>query len=169
MIERPLEKLLLVSRWLYACFFFPLLVGLAALVVKSVQRLFEVGPLVFSMSEVLLIVEVLKLVELTLTGALVVIMIFAGYANFVTRIDLSGHKDWPKWMTQVDFSGQKLWLMSAIIVISGIQLLTAFADISDTPDRDLRWSVIVFGIFVVSWVLLAVGDWLRGAEERAAR
>src|SRR5271169_5013765 len=115
MIERPLEKLLLVSRWLFACFFFPLLVSLAALVVKSVQRLFEAGPLVFSMSEALLIVEVLKLVELTLTGARVVIMIFAGYANFVTWIDLSGHKDWTNWMTQVDFSCQKLWLMSAII------------------------------------------------------
>ena len=40
----------------------------------------------------------LTLVDLALTGTLLLIVIFAGYENFVSKIDHSRHKDWPEWM-----------------------------------------------------------------------
>ncbi len=83
----------------------------------------------------------LAVVDLTLMASLIVIVIFSGYENFVSRIDASKQEDWPEWMGKIDFTGLKLKLMSSIVAISAIQLLKAFMNIPNTPDRDLIWLV----------------------------
>ena len=45
---------------------------------------------------------------LTFTGSLIVIVIFSGYENFVSKIQHSDHEDWPEWMSKIDFSGLKI-------------------------------------------------------------
>jgi hypothetical protein len=100
----------------------------------------------------------LALVDLALTGSLIVIVIFSGYENFVSRIDHAHHTDWPEWMGKIDFSGLKLKLLSSIVAISGIQLLKQFMAINSVSDRDIMWLVIVHVVFVISSVLLALSD-----------
>jgi uncharacterized protein (TIGR00645 family) len=104
------------------------------------------------------ILAVLGLVELSFTASLIVIVIFSGYENFVSRIDETEHKDWPEWMGKIDFTGLKLKLMSSIVAISAIQLLRAFMNLKDTSDRELAWTVGIHIVFVVSAVLLALSD-----------
>src|SRR5215211_6866506 len=86
---------------------------------------------------------VLTLVDLSLTGSLLLIVIFSGYENFVSKIDHSGHRDWPEWMGTIDFTALKLKLLSSIVAISAIQLLKQFMSIKDVSDRDLMWLVII--------------------------
>jgi uncharacterized protein (TIGR00645 family) len=123
MIRRWFENLLLGSRWLLGGLFLVLTISLLALLVRSVETLYDVGLTVISGSEEFLIVEILKLVDLTLTGFLLVILIVSGFVNFLGRIDLGTHPDLPTWMTHIDFSDSKLWLLTSVIAISGIRVL----------------------------------------------
>ena len=158
MIERWLEKILFSSRWLLAPIYLGLIVGLVALVVKDVQHLVHIVPNILAASESDLVLDILGLIDLSLTASLVIIVIFSGYENFVSRIVTAGHEDWPEWMSKIDFTGLKLKLLSSIVAISAIQLLRAFMAINKTSDRDLMWYVIIHVVFVVSGLLLALTD-----------
>jgi uncharacterized protein (TIGR00645 family) len=162
MIERALEKFLFASRWLLAPLYVGLVLTLFALLIKAGQHVFEIGAHIFTSSESELILGLLSLIDLTLTGALVIIVIFSGYENFVSRIDPGDHQDWPEWMAKIDFTGLKLKLLSSIVAISAIQLLRAFMNVQKTSDRDLMWYVIIHVVFVISGLLLALTDRLSG-------
>ena len=94
----------------------------------------------------------------TLTASLIVIVIFSGYVNFVSRVDASEHKDWPQWMASIDFSELKLKLMSSIVAISAIKLLEFFMEIGHESDRDLSIPHRIHPTFVVLTLALALSD-----------
>ena len=87
-------------------------------------------------------------------------VIFSGYENFVSKMDVGEHPDRPSWMGKIDFSAMKLKLIASIVAISAIQLLKAFMEIEQINKTDLMWLVIVHLTFVVSGVLLALMDWV---------
>jgi len=158
MIERLLEGFLFASRWLLAPFFIILVFSLIALLIKMGELVWHFVPQLMSKSEADAVLATLGLIDLTLTGSLVIVIIFAGYENFVSRIDRSSHKDWPDRMGKIDFTGLKLKLLSTIVAISSIQLLRAFMDLTNVSDRDLGWYVGIHLVFVISTLLLALTD-----------
>jgi uncharacterized protein (TIGR00645 family) len=158
MIERLIEKSLFASRWLLAPFFIALALGLVVLLAKMLQAFYEFALHAWAGSESNAILGILGLIDLTLTGSLIVIVIFSGYENFVSRIDAAEHADWPEWMAKIDFTGLKLKLLSSIVAISAIQLLRAFMDVKNTGDRELWWYVVIHLVFVVSGLVLALTD-----------
>ena len=168
MIIRILEKILFSSRWLLAPIYLGLIVGVVALVVKDVQHLIHIVPNILSGSESDLVLDILGLIDLSLTASLVIIVVFSGYENFVSRITSTGQEDWPEWMSKIDFTGLKLKLLSSIVAISAIQLLRVFMDIAKTSDRELMWSVIIHVVFVVSGLLLALTDRMTEHPARTA-
>jgi uncharacterized protein (TIGR00645 family) len=101
-----------------------------------------------------IILGVLSLIDVTLTANLVVIAVFSGYENFVSRIDLSGHSDWPVWMTHIDFSGLKQKVLASIVAISAVQVLKASMTRDATLNTErLAWLVGIHVVFVVSTLL----------------
>ena len=164
MIERLIEKFIFSSRWLLAPFFIGLVFCLLALLFKTVQQLVVFSTHFISASESDVILETLSIIDLTLTGSLIVIVIFSGYENFVSKIDAAEHADWPDWMSQIDFTGLKLKLMSSIVAISGVQVLRNFMDMKDVSDRDLTWSVVIHLVFVFSALFLAATDRISGEK-----
>ena len=170
MLERNLERLIFASRWIMAPFYLGLVVSLGMLLVKFSQELIHVVPAVFTMSESGVILAILTLIDLSLAGNLLLMVIFAGYENFVSKIDTGDHEDRPDWMGKVDFSGLKLKLIASIVAISGIQLLRSFMDVANTTDRDLQWMLAIHLTFVGSGVLLALMDYLVScAHAKTAR
>ena len=156
--EQILEKVLFASRWLLAPFYLGLAASLIVLLIKFAFELGHIAMHAFDSTESEVILGILALVDLALTGSLVVIVIFSGYENFVSKIDHSRHKDWPEWMGTIDFTGLKLKLLSSIVAISAIQLLKQFMSVQGVSDRDLFWLVLIHVVFVVSSVLLALSD-----------
>jgi uncharacterized protein (TIGR00645 family) len=158
-VERGLESLLFNSRWLMAPFYLGLVVSLAVLLFKFGLLLWEFilhAPLA---KESDIILGVLSLIDVSLTGNLILIVVFSGYENFVSRIDPGGHPDWPEWMTKVDFAGLKQKLLASIVAISAIQVLKAFMNIDAAFDATkLGWLVGVHLVFVVSTLVLALSD-----------
>jgi uncharacterized protein (TIGR00645 family) len=158
LVEKVLERFLFASRWLLAPFYVCLVVALAGLLFKAVQELLHFVTHLFSASESDVIMGVLTLIDLSLTGSLIIIVIFSGYENFVSKIDVEGHEDWPDWMAKIDFTGLKLKLMSSIVAISAIQLLKVFMNLPNTSDREIGWYVGLHVVFVVSGLLFALTD-----------
>jgi uncharacterized protein (TIGR00645 family) len=115
MIEKTVERLIFGSRWLMAPFYIGLIAVLAMLMIKFAQELLHFIPDVFSLKETDVILITLSLLDLTLGASLVLMMIFAGYENFVSRID-TGDDDRPSWMGSLDFGG----LTHMAFVISGV-------------------------------------------------
>ena len=156
--EHGIEQLLFSSRWLLAPFFIGLALSIIVLLVKFAAEMLHVMTVAFTASGTQLVAEVLSLVDLTLTASLLIIVVFSGYENFVSRVDHSRHRDWPEWMGSIDFTGLKLKLLSSIVAISAVQVLKQFMAINNFSDRDLAWSVGIHVMFVVSSVLLALSD-----------
>jgi uncharacterized protein (TIGR00645 family) len=159
-VDKYLEEGMFRSRWIMAPFYVGLVLTLAILLVKFAQELILFAPTVLEVSEAKVILGVLTLIDLVLAGNLLLMVIFAGYENFVSKIDTGNSEDRPDWMGKVDFSGLKLKLIGSIVAISGIHLLKAFMDLKEIDKENLMWLVIIHMAFVISGVLFAVMDYL---------
>ena len=158
-IEEKLEISMFASRWFMAPVYVVLSLSLAIIMFKVVQEFIFNIPEFNSMDNKSLLLFVLHIIDMALIGNLVLMILFAGYENFVSKIDAArGSVDKPAWMGKVDFSGLKLKLVASIVAISGINLLEAFMSLELHSDRDIRWQVIIHLVFVVSGVLLALMD-----------
>ena len=158
-VANGLESVLFNSRWLMAPFYLGLVVSLAVLLYKFGMMLWEFVLHAPAATEADIILGVLSLIDVTLTGNLILIVVFSGYENFVSRIDPGGHPDWPEWMTKVDFAGLKQKLLASIVAISAIKVLEAFMYIDTSFDpRKLGWLVGVHLVFVISALALALSD-----------
>ncbi len=157
-MERFVERGLFASRWMMA----PMYIGLiGALGVLLFSFISELGHLIIHASDLKqsdVILGILALIDLSLAGNLMMIVMFSGYENFVSKLDVKGHEDMPDWLGKVDFSALKLKLVASIVAISGIHLLKVFMDINKYTDREIQWMVVIHIVFVVSGVLLALMD-----------
>ena len=163
-IERLVERLLFATRWIAA----PIYVGLAVALVLVLAK-FVAGAVElirdFSGSLDHLIVGILGLVDLSLVANLVLMVMLAGYENFVSRIDLGDHPDRPAWMGRIGFGEIKLKLLASIVAIAAIHVLEDFMNTGDLADRVLAWRAGLLLLFVVSGVLLALMDRIGGGGE----
>lgn len=164
-MEKHLERALFASRWLMA----PIYVGLVgALLILLWTFGMELARFAAKLPYLAVddaVLGVLALIDLSLAGNLVLIVIFSGYENFVSRMDIDNHEDRPAWQGKVDFSGLKLKLVASIVAISGIHLLKVFMDVEKYTDDKVRWMVIIHLVFVSSGVLLALMDWLTAQSK----
>ena len=163
-IERFSERVIFASRWLLAPMYFGLALSLVVLLVKFVQRMIVVCTNVLSTDTNTTIVEVLALIDLSLMANLVLMVMFAGYENFISKLELEGNHDKPDWMGHVSFGDLKLKLLASIVAISAIHVLESFMKVAEYTDRELGWDVGILLVFVVSGVLLAVMDRISGGH-----
>lgn len=160
--ERWTERVIFSSRWLLAPFYVGLVGALLVLLLKFIQELVHFVSHPFQGTESDTILGVLTLIDLTFTGSLIVIVIYSGYENFVSKIDVEATEDWPEWMSKIDFTGLKLKLMSSIVAISAIQLLKIFMNLKNTSDREIGWYVGLHLVFVISGLVFALTDRIGG-------
>lgn len=167
-IERGLESLIFASRWLMAPVYLGLIATLGILIFTFFVELTAAIPKLPSMTEADVVLLVLTLVDISLAGNLVLIVIFSGYENFVSRIDVADHKDRPSWMGKLDFSGLKIKLATSIVAISGIHLLKVFMNLKDYTSEQLMWFTIIHLAFVASGICFALMDWIQARVDKIA-
>ena len=160
-VEENLEISMFASRWFMAPVYVELSFSLAIIMLKVLQEFIHNIPLFVSMDFKSLLLFVLHMIDMALIGNLVLMILFAGYENFVSKIGAArDSEDKPAWMGKVDFSGLKLKLIASIVAISGINLLEAFMDLAAHSDRDLKWQVVIHLVFIASGLLLATMDYI---------
>ena len=151
-VEAALESLVFRSRWLLAPFFVGLILAIIALLVKFLKQLWALATGMFSLTGDEMIINILTL------AALLLIIGFSGYENFVSKIGTGEHEDRPAWMGKVGFSDLKIKLIGAIVAISAVELLKAFINLDEFTWYQLSWKVGIHITFVVSGVLFAITD-----------
>jgi uncharacterized protein (TIGR00645 family) len=165
--QRVVEVVIVSSRWLMAPFYVGLILAVIVLLYRFAAELLEFTKHLGSLTESDAILGVLALIDLSLTASLVLIVIFSGYENFVSKINAAEHPDWPDWMTKVDFAGLKQKLLASIVAISAIQVLKAFMNIDKFPDNTrLAWLVGIHVVFVVSFLVLSLADRISAGVDR---
>ena len=149
---------------------------LVAISVKFVMQFFQVFSRMFESDIQSFILELLALLDLVLLANLILIVLFAGYENFVSKIEVAEKSvDRPYWMGTVDFSGLKIKLIGSLVAISVIELLKDFIELSDKDAEvgpGVFWRIVIHMTFVISGVLFAVMDWIsdnRVVSNQAAK
>lgn len=162
--EHALEVFIFGSRWLLAPFYLGLVAAIGLLLVKFFKAFIAALPIVFEGSGGEAMIAILTLVDITLVANLLLIIIFAGYENFISKIDTHEHEDRPDWMGHVGFSDLKLKLIGSIVAISAIELLKYFVNVGQHSQHDLMWVVIIHLTLVFSGVMFALMDRIAGGH-----
>ncbi|MEY4965021.1 MAG: hypothetical protein RL274_604 [Pseudomonadota bacterium] len=173
MVEKVLEGILFKSRWLLAPFYLGLVLALLLLLGAFIAELMHFMPQLLDLAAIdpeQVILAVLSLIDLSLAGNLVVIVIFSGYENFVSKINTENAEDRPSWMGTLDFSGLKMKLIGSIVAISAISLLRAFMTLTEDgatlDERKMFWMLILHLTFVGSGLMFAVMDYIGNRAEK---
>jgi uncharacterized protein (TIGR00645 family) len=182
MLERTIERLFFGSRWLLAPVYLGLSAALVILGIQFFQELYHAFLLVLhidaghaeaageaakAVGEAGIVLSLLALVDLALVAGLIVMVMFSGYENFVSKIDLT-HEGAEKleWFGKLDAGTLKLKVAASIVAISSIHLLRKFVEAEHIANDKLQWYVVLHLTFVVSAVLMGVLDRLTSASHR---
>ncbi|WP_380872595.1 UPF0114 protein [Sphingomonas sp. DBB INV C78] len=161
-IEKLFEEGLFAARWLAAPIYLGLIFCLLILLVILVKYLVLVARNLLTITVHDAVVATLSFIDLALIANLILIVLYAGYENFVSRLSIDEHDDRPAWLGKIDFAGLKLKLFGSIVAITGIELLKAFMDLreSGVPNvQALTWLVVIHGIFLVTTIAAAISEW----------
>ena len=170
--EGLLERAMFSSRWALAPVYVALCLTLLVITYKVIALfIYEITHLNdLTLNE--LLVFVLHIVDLALVGNLVLMVIFAGYENFVSKIDIANKsEDKPEWMGKLDFSGLKLKLIASIVAISSIGLLDcssksrtsqAFIDVGSKTSEEIYLMIFIHAVFILSGLVIAIMDYISG-------
>ncbi len=166
-LEHALEIFIFNARWLLAPFYLGLVLAIGFLLVKFVKEFMGFVPLVFTGKPQDVMLGILSLIDIVLIGNLILIVVFAGYENFVSKIGVEDHEDRPAWMGHVGFSDLKMKLIGSIVAISGIELLKAFMNTANFDREELAWKLGLHVTFVISGVLFALMDRLTACKSES--
>jgi uncharacterized protein (TIGR00645 family) len=163
-LERGLEYVIFQSRWLMAPFYIGLICALLLLFCHFLVEFWHFASGLFGMEEPQVILAILGLIDLSFAGNLILIVIFSGYENFVSRIDVDTN-DRPAWMAKIDFGGLKQKLMASIVAISAIEVLKGIMDLSEPNNTRLGWLVGIHLVFLVSLLIVVISDRISEPSE----
>ncbi|MDR1064152.1 MAG: TIGR00645 family protein [Azoarcus sp.] len=163
-LESRFEHLLFTSRWLMAPIYLGLVLAMLVLLIKFGKEIYGIFANIATASSAAVITGVLSLVDVALIMNLLIIIMFSGYENFVSKMeDLHDHEDRPDWMGHIGFSDLKIKLIGSIVAISGIELLKAFMSVDQHTDRHLSWMVGIHVTFLFSGLFYALMDRLSSS------
>lgn len=157
-IEYLIEKTLFASRWILAPVYLGLSLALLALGIKFFQEVYHVLTHIWTMPETSMVLTILALIDMVLVASLVVMVMFSGYENFVSKIDVATDAESLGWLGKLDAGTLKLKVAASIVAISSIHLLRAFMNAPQIPNDKLMWYVIIHLTFVLSALMMGVLD-----------
>jgi uncharacterized protein (TIGR00645 family) len=157
-IEQYLERVMYASRWVLAPVYLGMSLALIALSIKFFQELYHFLPHILEVTETDLILKLLTLIDLSLVANLVIIVMFSGYENFVSQMNLHETAEKLEWLGTHDYTSLKLKVASSIVAISSIHLLKVFMNIQALQNDKLLWYVILHLTLVVSALLMGYLD-----------
>jgi uncharacterized protein (TIGR00645 family) len=157
-LETKIEKTLYASRWLLAPLYMGLSLALVLLSIKFFQEALHFFPVILSTTESDMVLVILSLVDMSLVGGLIVMVMLSGYENFVSRIDIEDGEEKLSWLGKLDSGSLKQKVAASIVAISSIHLLQKFMNAEHIDNDKLMWYVILHMTFVLSALGMAWVD-----------
>lgn len=157
-MESLIERTMYATRWLLAPIYIGLSLALVALGIKFFQEIIHLLPHVIEIKEADLILVVLSLIDIALVSGLIVMVMFTGYENFVSRMDLNEDTEKLSWLGTLDTNSLKSKVAASIVAISSIHLLKVFMNAENINNEKLLWYVVIHLTFVLSAVAMGFLD-----------
>lgn len=157
-VEDSLEWVIFASRWIQAPLYLGLILGSVLYTYKFLVDLVHLWKEVNRMTEELVMLAVLNLVDITMVANLITMVVIGGYASFVSRLPVEKHEDRPDWLQKVDAGTLKIKLVGSLVGISGIHLLKAFINIDHKPHEHIPWQIGIHVTFLLSALMLAATE-----------
>ncbi|MFM8550816.1 MAG: TIGR00645 family protein, partial [Nitrospiraceae bacterium] len=133
---------------------------------KFLAELWEMVAHLGTVTETVFMLGILSLIDITMVANLLTMVIIGGYATFVSKLDLEGHRDRPDWLTHVDPGTIKVKLAASLIGISSIHLLKAFVNVTQESPEEIKWKIFIHLTFLGSAILLAWTDKLMQRDRK---
>ena len=149
-MERIIETLMVRARWLLAPVYLGLSFALLALMIKFFQEVIHLFADLWAAEESDVVLIVLSLIDISLVGGLLVMIMLSGYENFVSELDDKAESSKLSWLGKMDASSLKMKVAASIVAISSIHLLRIFMNMANTDRTLLMWYVIIHLTFVLS-------------------
>jgi uncharacterized protein (TIGR00645 family) len=166
--ERNFQTIIFLGRWLVAPFLVGLLCCMILLIYRFFADLFDLAKHLPSGGWHELVVGVLNLIDIALVANLVLIVVFSGYENFISKVTPDHNPDWPEALINIDFGALKQKLLGSIVGIAAIDALAWYLDLEKYSDTSKLLWVIAFPVmFAVAMLLLAIADRLGTAHKAA--
>lgn len=157
-MERFTENLIYSSRWILAPVYMGLSLGLLALTIKFFQEILHVLPHILTVNENDLILLLLSLIDMTLVGGLLIMVMLSGYENFISQLEISEDKEKLNWLGKMDSGSLKNKVAASIVAISSIHLLRIFMEVNTIDNSKLLWYVVLHLTFVLSAFVMGYLD-----------
>ena len=130
----------------------------ALLAIKFFQEVWHVLRHILQYSEADLILVILSLVDMTMVGGLIVMVMFSGYENFASQRKIQNEDTRLNWLGKMDANSLKLKVAASIVAISSIHLLRIFMDAKNIPNDKIMWYIIMHLTFVFSTFMMGYLD-----------
>lgn len=157
-LEHFVERVMYASRWIMAPVFLGMSLILLVLAIKFFQELYHFVPHVLEIDDGQIILKLLTFIDLTLVGSLTLIVMFSGYENFVSRLDIGSDAEKLEWLGTHDYGSLKLKVATSIVAISSIRLLKVFMEVENTENDKMLWFVIIHMTLVISAFIMGYLD-----------
>jgi uncharacterized protein (TIGR00645 family) len=153
-LEILIERTILASRWMLVVFYLGLTLALGIYAITFMFKLSEFVGKIATMKEADAVLKMLSLIDAGLVASLTVMVIIAGYENFVSKFDVDA-KNELSWLGKIDAGSLKIKVASTIVAISSIHLLQVFLNVGEYANDKLLWLVVIHLAFVASAFILA--------------
>lgn len=157
-LEHFIERVMYASRWIMAPVFLGMSLILLALAIKFFQELYHFVPHILEVDDGQVILKLLTFIDLTLIGSLTLIVMFSGYENFVSRLDIGSEAEKLDWLGTHDYGSLKMKVATSIVAISSIRLLKVFMEVENTDNDKMLWFVVIHLTLVLSAFIMGYLD-----------
>ena len=154
-MERLVKSVLYASRWILAPIYIGLIGALFAILLKSYVELYHLVVSVAHAKESQLVLKVLGLIDLTLIGGLLLMVMLSGFENFISNSEQSGEEKLG-WLAKLDANSLKLKVAASIVAISSVHLLQIFMDVTSYSTSQAIVYIALHLTFVLSACLMGL-------------
>jgi len=165
-VESLFEIAVFASRWIQAPLYAGLIIAELLYAYKFLAELWEMIVHIRELHETVFMLGVLGLIDVTMVANLLTMVVIGGYATFVSKLNLEGHRDRPDWLSHVDPGTIKVKLAASLIGISSIHLLKAFVDVANENPEHIKWKIFIHMTFLGSAILLAWTDKIMQKDKK---
>lgn len=156
MMEKHFAKIMFSARWIMAPVYLGLAAGLSILSYKFFIEFIELFRQAPCINNEQLILQLLSLVDFVLIGGLIVMVVFSGYENFVSRLNVEGADRELSWIGRMDVESLKNKVFVSVVSISTIHLLGVFMESKNIPDDKILMYMGLHLCFVLTALLMQV-------------
>lgn len=149
------EAFIFGGRWVITPVYAGLMVALVLYMLKFLQELFETCIELPHLTEAELMVRVLNLVDISMVGNLILMIMIGGYSIFVRKMDVANAKERPQWLDKIDSGTLKVKMGMSLVGVSSIYLLKSFVEAQNVSADTLWKQVLIHLVFIVSTITLA--------------